>query len=70
MVDVRHIYYTMLCCSEVLLRLHVNVVEPYDLYSWMVILVGTVHTMGFFVLLFDYLSPRGTDRYSRNIWNG
>ena len=47
-----------------------TVVEPYDLYSWMVILVGTVHTVGFFILLFDYLSPPGEVRYTGNDWKG
>lgn len=37
--------------------------EPYDQETWGMILVVAVHSAGFFILLYDYLSPAARDRY-------
>ena len=37
--------------------------EPYDQETWGMILVVAVHSTGFFILLYDYLSPAARERY-------
>lgn len=62
------LYVTVDVVCAVLLMLYVTVVEPYDLLSWIAILVGAVHLMGVLILCFDYWSPAKRDRYSH--WKG